>query len=183
MHIELLLPLKQVREGVVLAHPTHDSNVVSIQSEHENLEDCDALVTENHDLSLGVRTADCAAICLSDGKKIGIVHVGWRGLCLGLTEKILAHFDAETLDIYVAPFLHSFEIRKDFCYEQIARKFGERYFEEKSGKILFNFKAAISSVLPPHTVYDIRDTGTDTSFPSHRRDGTKDRFVTVVSFR
>lgn len=183
MRIELFLPSEVVRAGVVFAHPTHGVNIAGIKSKDENLEDHDAVTTENRNLSLGIRTADCAAICLSDGKKIGIAHVGWRGLCLGLIEKVLTHFDTTALDVYVAPFLHSFEIKKDSCYEQIIQTFGERYFEERSGKIFFNFKDAMSSLLPSQTVYDARDTGTDTSFPSHRRDRTKDRFVTTVSFR
>lgn len=183
MHIELFLPSETVREGIVLAHPTHGLNIAIIQLGDENLEDCDATITENHNLSLGIRTADCAAICLSDGKKVGIAHVGWRGLCLGFIEKVITHFDTSALDVYVAPFLHSFEIQRDSCYECITQKFGDRYFEEKSGKLFFNFKDAISSLLPPQTVYDARDTKTDIPFPSHRRDGTKDRFVTVVSFR
>ncbi len=183
MHIEIFVPPEQVREGVVFAHPTHGSNVVAVQLGDENIQDSDAVITGNHDVSLGMRTADCASICVSDGKNIGIVHVGWRGLCLGIIEKALTHFDTASLSIYVAPFLHSFEIQRDSCYERIVQKFGERYFEQDSGRILFRFKDAINSLLPPQTVYDTRDTGTDTSFPSHRRDGTKSRFVTVVSFR
>lgn len=183
MHIELFLPSEQVKEKVVTPQQSHGSNIMTVQSGNESLEDCDAVITENHDLSLGIRTADCAAMCFSDGKKIGIAHVGWRGLCLGLIEKMLVRFDTDTLEVYVGPFLHSFEIQKDSCYERITQKFGDRHLEEKSGKLFFNFKDAIDSLLPPQAVYDTRDTETDASFPSHRRSGTKDRFVTVVSFR
>lgn len=183
MHIELFLPSETIREGTILVDQNHGDTILSVRSEDENLEDCDALITENRYLPLGMRAADCATICLSDGKKIGIAHVGWRGLCLGLTEKMLARFDAAALDVYVAPFLHSFEIQRDSCYERITQKFGDRYLEKRAEKLFFNFRDAIGSLLPPQTVYDARDTRTDTSFPSHRRDGTKSRFVAVVSFR
>lgn len=184
MHIEISLPSEQVREDVVVIPKLlHGSNVVTIQTGDESLADCDALITKDHRFSIGIKTADCAPICFSDEKTIGIAHIGWRGLCLGLIEKMLAKFDATTLSVYVAPFLRSFQIQKDFCYEQITQKFGEHFIEQKDGKLFFNFEEAIHSLLPHQTVYDARDTATDISFPSHRRDKTSERFVTVVSFR
>ncbi|HVB19779.1 MAG TPA: polyphenol oxidase family protein [Candidatus Paceibacterota bacterium] len=182
MCIALFLPSEQVKKGVSIPKLAHGSNVVTILTGNEDVDGCDALVTAARGVSLGIRTADCAPVCFSDGKSIGIAHVGWRGLCLGLIEKMLAHFDVVTLSVYVAPFLHSFEIQKDFCYDQITQKFGKQYTEQQSGKLVFNFAEAIGSVLPPQTVYDSRDTAADLSFPSHRRDKTKDRFVTTVSF-
>jgi hypothetical protein len=95
---------------------------------------------------------------------------------------MLAHFNANTLSVYVAPFLHSFEIQKDFCYEQIAAKFGEQFLERQSGELVFNFKDAIASLLLSKTEFDPRDTTRDLSLPSHRRNKTKERLTTVVSF-
>lgn len=181
MYVELLLSSEQIKKKTIIPRLMHGSNVVVIQSGTENIEDCDALVTENHDLSLGIRTADCAPICFSDGKKIGIAHIGWRGLCLGLIEKMLVQFDSRPLSIYVGPFLHSFEIQKDFCYEQITKTFGERFIEGKGSKLIFNFKDAISSLLPPDVTFDTRNTAVDLTLPSYRR-GSNDRLVTVVSF-
>lgn len=183
MRIELFLSPEQVKGNVaIIPKLPHGSNIVTIRSGDENLNDCDALLTENHEISLGIKTADCAPICFADGGAIGIAHVGWRGLCLGLVEKMLTRFDIATLSVYVAPFLHSFEIQKDFCYDQITQKFGERYIEHRSDKLIFNFKDAIGSLLPPHAVYDPRSTATDLALPSYRRDKTKDRLITVVSF-
>jgi len=183
MHIELFPRMGQVQENtIVIPQLPHGSNIVTIRSGKEDVRDCDALITENRGLSLGIRTADCAAVCFGDGKAIGIAHIGWRGLCRGLIEKMTDHFDASALAVYVAPFLHSFEIKKDFCYEEVTGKFGMRHIEQRPGKLVFNFKDAISSLLPPRTVYDSRNIATDLSFPSYRRDKTKDRFVTAVSF-
>lgn len=182
MLTKLFLPSEHVPSNIIIPKLSHGSDIVTIVTGDENVEACDALITQNHNFSLGIRTADCAPICLSDGTQIGIAHIGWRGLCLGLIEKMLTHFDVNNLSVYVAPFLHSFEIQKDFCYEQITQKFGERFIEQKDDKLVFNFKDAISSLLPPQTKYDIRDTATDLSLPSYRRDKTKERLVTVVSF-
>src|SRR3989344_1870753 len=182
MNVEVFLPSEQIREGIVIPKLTHGSDIVTIVSGEEDIANCDALITRNRALSLGVRTADCSPICFSDGRMIGIAHIGWRGLCLGLIEKMLTHFDTATLDVYVGPFLHTFEIQKDFCYEHITQKFGEQFVKSQSSKIIFCFKDVIASLLQPQTRYDTRDTGTDLSFPSYRRDKTKDRFVTTVNY-
>ena len=181
MRIELFLPMQEMQKKILIPRLTHSATIVTVQSGNENLSDCDALITENRALTLGITTADCAPVCFSDGTRIGIAHIGWRGLCLGLAEKMFAQFDTQNLSVYVGPFLHSFEIQKDFCYDQITAKFEERFFEQESGRIIFNFKKALASVLSPQAMYDSRDTLTDASFPSHRRNGTKDRFITAVS--
>src|SRR3989344_2210364 len=183
MHIELFLPSEKVKgNAIVIPRLPHGSNIVVVQSGKEDLGDCDALITKKHDISLGIRTADCAPMCFCDGEIMGIAHIGWRGLCLGLIEKMLTQFDISNLSVYVAPFLHTFEIQKDFCYEQITQKFGEQFVKSQSSKIIFCFKDVIASLLQPQTRYDTRDTGTDLSFPSYRRDKTKDRFVTTVNY-
>ena len=182
MRVELFLPTEQVPKGVIIPRLVHSSRIVTIVSGNEDVRDCDALITENHDTSLGIRTADCAPVCFSDGKNIGIAHIGWRGLCLGLIEKMMPYFDTTTLAVYVAPFLHSFEIKKDFCYEEITQKFGESFIKRKDDTFIFNFKDAIRSLLPPETVYDSRNTATDFSLPSYRRGKMDRRLVTVVSF-
>ena len=119
----------------------------------------------------------------TDDEKIGIAHIGWRGLCLGLIEKMLINFDLKNLHVFVGPFNHSFEIKKDFCFEKIQEKFGEKYFVEEKGNIIFLFKDAIMSLLPKNTEFDSRNTFKDLSLPSFRRDKTEERLVTVISFK
>jgi copper oxidase (laccase) domain-containing protein len=181
---DVLLPSDAVPEGLKIT-PTklpHKTDIVIVETGEESLADCDALVTANRAFSLGMRTADCAAICFGDGEKIGVAHAGWRGLCLGMVEKMLGHFSSSTVTIYVAPFLHSFEIQKDFCYDQIQQKFGDRFITEDSGKTVFQFKEAIASLVPPNAIFDERSTVTDLSLPSYRRDKTTERLLTVVRF-
>ena len=182
MCIELFLSREEVPKSVILPQQVHDAAIVDIRTGHEDLHSCDALVTKNREFSLGIKTADCAPVCFSDGTKIGIAHVGWRGLCLGLIEKMIEQFGSKTLVIYVAPFLDSFEIQKDFCYEQITEKFRESFIEHQSDRTLFHFKDVIVSKLPSQTLYDSRDIATSLSFPSHRRNKTDKRFFTIVSF-
>ena len=161
---------------------SHGGRLVSVETGEEDLNTCDAVITSHKNFSLGIRTADCAPICFSDGAKIGIAHVGWRGLCLNLIEKMLTEFNTTQLEVYVGPRLNCFEIQKDSCYEAITQKFGETFFTYENEKIIFHFKDAIASLLPLSTQFDPRSTGDDLILPSHRRDKTTQRLVTVVQF-
>ncbi|MFA7252883.1 MAG: laccase domain-containing protein [Candidatus Paceibacterota bacterium] len=160
----------------------HGNKIVTIESGNEDIKECDGFITKNPHFKLGIRTADCAAICFNDGERIGIAHVGWRGLCAGMIENMFLHFNKDKTQIHVSPFLHSFRIQKDFCYDEIVKKFGEKFFKIIDNEIMFDFKQAIMSLLPATTVFDKRDTETDLSLPSYRRNGTKERIVTVISF-
>lgn len=168
--------------NVVIPHQVHGDTVEKVVTGKEALVGCDALVTPNRALSLGVRTADCAPICFGNTDMIGIAHIGWRGLCLGLIEKMRALFP-EDVEVFVGPHLHAFEIQKDYCYDAITQKFGEQFITEANERLMFDFRKAIASCLPPDSIFDTRNTLEDISLPSHRRDGTKDRLTTVVQFK
>jgi copper oxidase (laccase) domain-containing protein len=136
----------------------------------ESVADTDAAVTQNKNLALAIRTRDCAPICISDGTRFGIAHVGWPGYALGLTEKFLSYFDLEKAHVYVGPFLNQFEIRKDDCYEKLMAHPGtEPHIKEEDGLIMFYFKEALAALLPESTVWDTRTTHDDPTLPSYRR--------------
>ena len=170
------------RKKLVLSQKQTNSNNIFFLEQIENeLVNIDGLITKNRDLVLGIKTSDCAAVCLADDEKIGILHVGWRGLINNIFEKALSNFNKENLTVYVSPFLHEFEIQRDFCFDDLSSKFGEKFFEEKEGKLFFLFKSALESILPEHAFWDSRNTKEDFSLPSNRR-GDKYNFVTAVEF-
>ncbi len=182
MKTKIYPKLEDVPRDVILPGQVHGDKVVEIISGNEDISNCDAFLTKNPNFSLGMRTADCAAVCFSDGETIGIAHVGWRGLCLPLIENMLKNFDSNKLTVFVGPFNHSFEIKRDFCFDEIQAKFGDKFFSQNGAKITFLFKDAIMSMLPKNAELDIRNTFEDKNLPSFRRDSTKERLVTVVSF-
>jgi YfiH family protein len=183
MSVSLFLLSETKDKNIITAKlQVHGNKIVEVNTGNEDVGECDGLVTKNRNLKLGIRTADCPAICFADGEKIGIAHVGWKGLCAGIIEKMFTYFGKENTEIYVAPFLHSFEIQKDACYDLINARFSDKYFNNKEGKIIFDFHSAISSLLPNSAIFDKRDTETDLSLPSNRRDKTKERLVACVSF-
>ena len=182
-NISIYIKSQDTPKGVILPGQIHGDNIVEIITGEEDIHNCDALITKDKKFSLGIRTADCASICFSNGEKISIAHIGWRGLCLGLIEKMLMEFNQENLYVFVGPFLYSFEIKKDFCFDKIQEKFGEKYFTYDGEKITFLFKDAIMSLLPQIAEFDSRNTFKDITLPSFRRNKTSERLVTVISFK
>ena len=170
-------------ESIKILDLAKKDGLVEIHLGEESLQDVDAAVCFNKNFSIGIRTRDCAPICFSDGEKIAIAHVGWQGFSLGLLEKTLAYFNPETVAVYVGPFMHSFEIKKDFCYDALVKKVGtEKFIREENGILTFEFQKAIAELLPKQAIFDTRDTFVDMTLPSYRRDKDSKGFLTVVRF-
>ena len=178
-------------DNVIIPNQTHSNNIIEIITWKEDLTDCDGIFTSRkNNFKLWIRTADCSAIVFYDEKNYWVIHAGWRGWVNWIIEKMLEKF--ENPEIFVAPFLKSFEIQKDFCYDLIYEKFWDKYFEEESrdvaslhlyskeNKIIFNFGKTLKSILWEWAVFDKRDTLEDSDFFSYRRNKTKKRNYTII---
>ena len=123
-----------------------DASNITNGNELQIVQNVDGLVTKLNNTALAVYGADCCMIAFWDHQTIGVCHAGWRGLVTGVIENMLNHFDREQLVCHIAPFYHSFEIKKDDCYQKVLEKFGNHYFECDVEKIIFHFKRAILSL-------------------------------------
>ena len=93
------------------AEQVHGSAVHSVTGDDagRKIHGADGLVTNIPGLPLGVFTADCVPVFLSEinkraVRKIGILHVGWRGLCGGIIENGVSFFDkASNLFVHIGP--------------------------------------------------------------------------------
>ena len=166
-------------EDLILPIQTHSSNIVEIKTGKEDLNNCDGIFTKrtNH-FKLWIKTADCAAIVFYDDKHYGILHAGWRWYVWNIIEKMLKKFHSPY--VYVAPFLHKFEIQKDFCYDIIYNKVKDNFFEFNNWKIIFNFKQALKNILPKNAIFDERNTFEDENLYSWRKNKTDKRNYTIV---
>jgi hypothetical protein len=181
MHIHVYPPENPLPGNIILPLQCHGTSILEVVSGTEDLSQCDGLWTINPSFTLGVKTADCAPVCFYEKGKIGILHAGWRGLVAGICEKMLELFPDTGRKIFIGPLLSEFEIQRDFCYEAISEKFGDKFFDQRAGKIIFRFKDALSSVLPG-AEFDPRSTYDDTTLASWRRDKVKKRSnVTVIA--
>ena len=167
-------------DWVFLPIQTHSNNIIEIKTWKENLDNCDWIYSSiKNDFTLWVKIADCTWIVFYDDQNYWIIHAGWRWLVNWIIEKMLEKFDNPK--IFVWPFLKSFEIQKDFCYDLIYDKFSNKYFENIDWKIIFNFEKALKSILWEKAIFDERDTFNDNNLYSFRRDKTKKRNYITIS--
>ena len=79
---------------VVQGHQVHGSRVAIVDRpdiRREDLEGYDAMITNLPGVAIGVRTADCVPILLSDpGKRvIAAIHSGWKGTVQMISRKVI----------------------------------------------------------------------------------------------
>ena len=86
----------------------HGNSVSVVTSGHVfPVPDCDALVTSERGLCLGIYVADCTAVFIADklGRGIALAHSGRKGTDLGIVsrtiETLLRHIAAEPRDLIV----------------------------------------------------------------------------------
>lgn len=174
-------PTRTPPNSVITPNQTHSPNIIEIKTGQEDLSNCDGLWTQNlkAKFKLGVRTADCAPVVFHNTQKYGAIHAGWRGCTNGIIEKMSAIFTEPDTQIWVGPILPTFEIQKDFCYQELHAKFGVQFFKEKNNQIIFNFKNCLSHLLPT-AQFDLRSTFKDPSLASWRRDKNQARNLTYI---
>ena len=97
--------------------------------------DADALFTSQPGLGLGIITADCAPVLLSDaaGTCVGAAHAGWRGALAGVLEAVgMAMRSKGAVDIraVIGPCIHqkSYEVDTGFMEKVLARDTADRQF-------------------------------------------------------
>lgn len=87
------LAVEAVLPGAMLVTPyqVHSAEVVTITEPVERPRG-DALVTDRPGLALGILTADCAPVLLTDPEAgvIGAAHAGWKGALAGVTDATIA---------------------------------------------------------------------------------------------
>ena len=96
-------------ELLILPRQTHTANVAIVERSDAGLPlpDIDALVTADTTIAIGVNTADCVPVVLSDPGVgvIAVVHSGWRGTVARITanavEKMMT-LGAKPVNIHAA---------------------------------------------------------------------------------
>ena len=79
---------------VVTGHQVHGCEIALVSSSDTNREELqgyDALITEQSGVAIGVRTADCVPILMHDAEAhvIAAVHAGWKGTVQRIAQKVV----------------------------------------------------------------------------------------------
>ena len=203
---------QKLKSDIVWMNQTHSTNIEFVEK-YTKLVNADGLVSNNFNIACSVLTADCLPIlaCTSDGKIIGSVHAGWKGLssgilenffnsivckCLGLVDEpqITLNF---SIYIWIGPSIckHCYEVGSD-----VKSKFSQHvsqsanFFSKTSNdkwycdlKLIAKYKTLEYfkdyENISIKMKLDKRCTyGSKESFFSYRRDGTTGRMASLITF-
>lgn len=160
--------------------------VVCAATAPDHLGEADGLITQSPNLSLCVATADCLPIALSGDRTVALVHAGWRGIVSGVIPAAIAAMHelgdaplAAAIGPHIGP----------CCYEvgdEVIDGLGGYAASTRWGTQSANLAAAamaqIGAARIPEAGFEVSPICTmdDLRFNSFRRDGTKQRQVTVA---
>lgn len=149
-------------------------------------DDCDALWTDQRQVALGIKVADCLPVTLVDPATsvVANIHAGWRGAARGIVSRTIgsmtaqSRFQASSASAWLGPAIRAccFEVG-----EEVVAQFedGRRFSDTSRGrKPYFDLAAAtkdelVKSGLAPSSIFDSGlCTRCDGSiFHSYRRSG------------
>ncbi len=159
---ELAESLGLKKSQFIFPRQTHSNHIAVVRkaSEALDMEDTDALVTNERGLCICVQTADCVPVLLYDPvrKVVAAIHAGWRGTVSKIVEKTVAKmkdvFQSEPADLLagIGPSISTsnYEVGEEVIqsvqqnfldYEQLLIPSG------KEGKAYFDLWKANQSVL------------------------------------
>ena len=172
---------------------THSNNVVALKKElpleKKKFEDTDGLITNNPNLILYTKHADCLAIYFYDkiNNVVGICHSGWKGsfneICINMIEKFISEFDSKKDDIIIGIGIgissKNYEVSKEFkkeFYNKFHKDIVESSFHTVNDKIYFdngdfNFLLLIKNGIKKENIYKSEECTYDNlNLHSYRRD-------------
>lgn len=79
---------------LITAEQIHSNKiqVVTVNDIGKRIKGADGLITDVYGIPLGIFTADCVPVFVVAKGKIGLVHIGWRGLKAGIVESAIKKF-------------------------------------------------------------------------------------------
>lgn len=180
----------------------HDNRVLCTDSprgvDHPH-QKADGILTNQPDVTLFMRFADCVPILLVDPvlKVIGIIHAGWQGtykrIAQSAVEKMVSCYGSkpETLLAGIGPSIcqKCYEVGSE-VQDVFLSVFGEGandYIEEKSGRLFLNLWRANRDVLHQVGVEQVETAGICTAcnlhdWYSHRAEGGRTgRFAVLMT--
>ena len=162
---------------VASMNQTHSDVVLEI--ERSGVYNADALITTKKNLLLVVSTADCMPVVISDSTRVGIIHIGWKGVENKIFYNAIKNFDKNKLKVSIGP--HA----KACCYEiqdDLSNKFPDYTVEREEKKFLNLSEDIIFFCKKNNIELEIANECTigDTMFYSYRRDKTSLRQESTV---
>ena len=169
-------------ENIILMNQVHSADVLVIDKPLSQAPQVDALVTKTPNLTLAVKTADCAPILLCDKKNkvVAAVHAGWKGAFQGVIENTLLKMieigaDISYIQAGIGPHIQKESFEADEKMKSLFPVTEHHFFENKEeGRYHFDFHGYVVYRLKRVGIKQINsvliDTYQDVNYLSYRRD-------------
>ena len=174
-------------ESVYLPKQKHTDNILPV--EEHNKKDADGLYTNKKNTPIGVLTADCMPVILTDSKTLVVIHAGWKGLFKGILEKGVDLFkNKNNVFCFIGP------SAKDCCYyvqedflentKKYGIKLNKRYLKRDEEGFRFSLQEVAKDKLKNKGVNHIVDFSKCTicseDFFSYRNGDFNERILTFA---
>jgi len=119
----------------------------------------DGLYTDLKRVPIGVLTADCMAIVLTDFNGLVVLHAGWKGLVNGIIQNGLKYFKDGAKFAFISPSIRSccYEVGKEF-YDILKEKgIDTDYLTKRDGRVYFDLQRLANDILRENGVERIID--------------------------
>jgi YfiH family protein len=168
---------------IAVVTQVHGANVLELRSDGLPGEDAraDGLVSERDDVLVGVHVADCVPVLLarSDGRRVGAVHAGWRGLVAGVIPRAVERLGAGRLLAAIGPCLSlaRFEVGPEVVRAFAEAGLGDSIHESENARACIDLRVAAAMQLESAGVAVVETNDRCTyedaeEFYSYRRDVT-----------
>jgi len=172
----------------------HGVTVTRVQTAQSwsECDSCDALLSDERNVALGIKVADCLPVTMIDSAHsvVANIHSGWRGAASQITALTIdklereTAFEAASATAWLGPSIRSccFEVG-----EEVAIQFPQKFVERTKAKPHVDLVSFTAHVLESRGIQRVVDTGLCTRcegsiFHSYRRDGkTGGRNLAVVA--
>ncbi|MDR2067111.1 MAG: peptidoglycan editing factor PgeF [Endomicrobium sp.] len=171
--------------NLVLANQVHSANIKIVGNTDSGnfIDNCDGLITNDKSIMLGVFTADCVPLLITNGTIKAAIHAGWKGIYLGILENTIEVFKnkfsvhVKDIEVYIGPHIR-------FCCYEVGKNF-EDLFNLKLqdnkldlSRIVFNKLKNLGLV----NIFDVNKCTfcQDDYFFSYRRDKTSKRMLSLI---
>ncbi len=165
--------------GLDLASMDQSHSDIVLEIDKAGTYKSDALITKEKNLILVVKTADCMPVIVTDNEKVGVIHIGWKGLENKIFYKTISNFNLDKLKVSIGPFAKvcCYEVKKD-----LEVKFNEHCLKHKH-KIYLDLSSEIKEFCRTNNIeIEISNVCTveNNKYNSYRRDKTTLRQWSLV---
>lgn len=170
----------------------YDGNVLDFSYSLDHSLEADGIITNDRNIRVGIRTADCAPVMFYFDGVVGGIHCGWRGLKGRIVKKVVSlakdmfQVNEERSKFFILPCIHVccyevgsefLEWASDFCLRR-----GEKIYFDIPKFIISELKE--SGVIEENIYYSPLCTSCYSNvLPSYRANKTEDRIIAFISLK